>query len=169
MIAIKNILAATDFSDSGDAALRYGMELARRFDASLHVLHVVDEIAAHPHAVAGLPMDTGLLQTTLEESARANLARLVPEPDRSSLRARLEVEVSAWPGHTILAYARDAAIDLIIVGTHGRKGLEGLLLGSVARLVARTATCPVLTVRAHSRDFILPDALQKVDSTSIAG
>jgi nucleotide-binding universal stress UspA family protein len=163
VIALKNVLVATDFSEPAEAALRYGSEMARRFNASLHVLHVVDDLAAGPGPVPGMPMDVGVLQTTLEQDARANLETLVPEPDRTALHTHLEIVVSAWPGQAILGYARDAEIDLIIVGTHSRTGLARFFLGSVAQHVARSASCPVLTVRAHARDFIHPDALQKVE------
>jgi nucleotide-binding universal stress UspA family protein len=165
VIALKNILVATDFSEPAEAALRYGTELARRFDASLHVLHVVDDLAAQPDPLPTAPMDTGSLQTALENDARANLAELVPEPDRSALHAHLDITVSDQPARAILAYARDARIDLIIVGTHGRRGLAHFFLGSVAQELVRTATCPVLTVRAHAREFIHPDALQIVQRT----
>ena len=163
MIALKNILVATDFSEPSEAALRYGAELARRFESSLHVLHVVDDLAAHPSSIPPVPDGMGGLQTELEEDARANLASLVSEPDRSALRARLQVLVSGSPAHAILSYARDEAIDLIVVGTHGRHGLAHFFLGSVAQHVSRAATCPVLTVRAHERDFVQPDALERID------
>ena len=165
MIALKNILVATDFSEPAEAALRYGKELTRRFDSSLHVLHVVDDLAARPDPLPAAPRDLGALQTTLEDDARANLAELVPEPDRSALHAHLDITVSDQPAQAILAYARDARIDLIVVGTHGRRGLAHFFLGSVAQELARTAMCPVLTVRAHAREFIHPDALQIVQRT----
>jgi nucleotide-binding universal stress UspA family protein len=168
VIALKNILVATDFSEPAEAALRYGSELARRFNASLHVLHVVDDLAGHTGPVPGMPMNVELLQTDLEQDARANLETLVPEPDRTALHAHLQIAVSAWPGQAILGYARDEEIDLIIVGTHSRTGLARLFLGSVAQHIARSATCPVLTVRAHARDFIRPDALQKVEPQAIS-
>jgi len=164
LIALRNVLVATDFSEPSDAALRYGMELARRFDAALHVLHVVDDLAAFPATPVGAALDTGPLVTTLEDEARANLASLVTEPDRSALRARLMVTVSGTPATAILRYARDEHIDLIVVGTHGRQGLSYFFLGSVAQHVSRSAECPVLIVRAHERDFVHPDALQVVSS-----
>ena len=164
MIALKNILVATDFSEPADAALRYGKELARRFGASLHVLHVVEDLSARPSPVPGMPIDTGTLQRTLEEDARANLSKLLAPSERMEVHAHLDCVVSAWPGQAILGYAREQEIDLVIVGTHGRGGLARFFLGSVAQQVARTAGCPVLTVRAHARDFVLPDALQKVES-----
>ena len=63
---------------------------------------------------------------------------------------------------TIVQYAKDHAIDLIVMGTHGRRALEHLLMGSVAERVVRTAPCPVLTVRHPEREFVVPDALVAV-------
>lgn len=161
VIALKNVLVATDFSEPSEAALRYGSELARKFDATLHVLHVVDDLAAHPSTVpGGLAMDLGALQMELEVTAHDNLSSLVPEPDRTALNAQLHVTVSSVPGSAILSYARDVGADLIVVGTHGRHGLARLLIGSVAQHVTRLAECPVLTVRAHERDFVVADQPQ---------
>ena len=160
VIRLKNVLVATDFSEPAGAALRYGIELARQFDASLHVLHVVNDLAAHRSTTPVWIKDIGALQTELEATARTDLSALLPEPDRTAVRAQLHVTVSATPGPAIVNYARDAAADLIIVGTHGRHGLERLVLGSVAQHVARLAECPVLTVRAHERDFVVPHVSQ---------
>ena len=160
MMDLNNILVATDFGDASDAALRYGVELARRFGAHLHVVHVTSDLAASPNAGAGMPIDLGTTQQALDEAARRELENLMPEPERSDLGARLVVVTSARPAPAILSYARDCEIDLIIVGTHGRRGLGYFFLGSVAQHVSRLAQCPVLTVRAHERDFVHPDALQ---------
>jgi nucleotide-binding universal stress UspA family protein len=158
VIALKNILVATDFSEPSEAALKYGIELARRFEATLHVLHVVDDLAAHRSTTPVWVKDIGAAQTELEATARATLSSLLPEPDRTAVRAQLQIVVSATPGPAILSYARDAVADLIIVGTHGRHGLERLVLGSVAQHVARLAECPVLVVRAHQRGFVVDAA-----------
>jgi nucleotide-binding universal stress UspA family protein len=157
VIALRRILVATDFSEPSEAAVRYGMEVAQRFDATLHLLHVVDDLAAHPSALDVIPEDTGVVQAQLEAEAHANLASLQPDPDGFGPRVEMHVAVSPSPARAILAYARDAAVDLIIVGTHGRHGLAHFFLGSVAQHVARLADCPVLTVRAHERDFVIAD------------
>ena len=167
MIALKNVLVATDFGEPGEAALRHGVELARRFDAVLHVLHVVEDVVARPGALPGALVDVAPLQSALEDSARASLATLLPEPDRSAVHARLQIAVSNSPAHAILEYADHARIDMIIVGTHGRHGLARFFLGSVAEHVSRAAACPVLTVRAHERDFIQPDAAQLAGKISV--
>ena len=166
MIVLKKILVATDFSEPSKAALRYGVELARKFGSSLHVLHVVDDLAAHPTAVpGGLAMDLGALQTEIESAARDNLAALLPEPDRTAVRGRFHVIVSTMPGTAILDYARDVDADLIVVGTQGRHGLARLLMGSVAQQVTRLAGCPVLTVHAPERDFIVADPPRQTQSS----
>ena len=63
------------------------------------------------------------------------------------------------PAHAITEYAKEAAVDLIVLGTHGRGAVAHLLMGSVAERVVRTAPCPVLTVRHPEHEFVLPDAL----------
>ena len=160
MINLNNVLVATDFGEASDAALRYGVELARKFGATLHVVNVTGDLAAYPNAAAGMPIDLGVTQQALDDTARRELENLVPEPERSALNARLVVITSARPAPASLSYARDCDIDLIIVGTHGRRGLGYFFLGSVAQHVSRLAECPVLTVRAHERDFVHVDALQ---------
>jgi nucleotide-binding universal stress UspA family protein len=67
-----------------------------------------------------------------------------------------------WLARAILEYARDAHVDAIVVGTHGRGKLAQLFMGSVAEKVVRYAPCPVLTVRHPEHEFVLPDALQTV-------
>ncbi|HEX5214035.1 MAG TPA: universal stress protein [Vicinamibacterales bacterium] len=161
MIGIRNILVATDFGEPAEAALRYGEELARKFGATLHVLHVVDDVGAHATVASGLPMALDDVQKQMEADAWRSLESLVPEPDRSAYGTKLVVLTSTAPAATILSYARDTEIDLVIVGTHGRHGLSHFFLGSVAQQVSRSAACPVLTVRAHAREFIKPDALQQ--------
>jgi nucleotide-binding universal stress UspA family protein len=162
VIGIKNILVATDFGEPAEAALRYGEELSRKFGAQLHVLNVVADVALNAMVASGLPLALDDIQQQMEETARQSLEALLPDPDRTALGAKLVVLTSPSPAESILSYARDAEIDLIVIGTHGRHGLAQLFLGSVAQHVSRSATCPVLMVRAHVREFIQPDALQAV-------
>jgi len=149
MIVLKNILIATDFGPASDAALTYGRALAKAFGARLHLLHVAENnflrpTIADPHA--------------LNEAVHRRLDNcLVPE-DRSELRARAVLKVSDNPAEEIADYARDASIELIVVGTHGRTGVSHLLVGSVAERVVRIAPCPVLTVRHPEHEFVVPDA-----------
>ena len=159
MIKISKVLVATDFGLASDSALNYGREFARTFGATLHVLHVVERPIgwAGPEA-AGI--DFVSLQHDLEVAAGHTLDRLVTPEDREQLKAVSVVRAGSSPAIEIVAYARDAAADVIIMGTHGRGRVSQLLMGSVAEKVVRIAPCPVLTVRHPEHEFILPDALQ---------
>ena len=166
MLKIDNILVATDFSEASDAALRYGKHFARAYGATLHLLHVVDDIATKVLSSAAQLPDVGALQMDLEGDAQRKLDELATAEDRVVLRARATVVTSPTPARSILTYAKDSQIDLVIVGTHGRSGLAEFFMGSVAQHVVRAAPCPVLTVRQHERDFVVPDALQVTKSPS---
>ena len=158
MIVIKNVLVATDFSEPSAVALSYGRELARSYQASLHLFHVVDDMRWR----YSLDMTPELLmgvQDDLEIASRAKVNDLLSSEDRDQLHARGVVQTSPSPADAIVNHAREAGIDIIVIGTHGRGALAHMLMGSVAERVVRTAPCPVLTVRSAEREFIAPDAL----------
>lgn len=158
MILLKNILVATDFGEPADAALTYGRDLARTFGASLHVVHVADDVVVRFASEASMTVLPDL-QRELEEDARKRIAALVTDEDRTMLGAKEAVITSTRTADAIVEYATDHAIDLIVTGTHGRRALAHALMGSVAERIVRTAPCPVLTIRHPEREFVVPDAL----------
>jgi nucleotide-binding universal stress UspA family protein len=162
VIEIKNVLVATDFSEPSEAALLYGKDFARAYGASLHVVHVADDLAARAGTPFEITPDIGRLQVQLETDARKRLDGLLTTEERNSLRAKTVLRFSTQVADGIIAYARDEKIDLILVGTHGRTGISHFFMGSVAQRVVRLAPCPVLTVRHPEREFVHPDALQVV-------
>jgi nucleotide-binding universal stress UspA family protein len=162
MMVLKSILVATDFGEASETALRYGRELARRFGADLHLLYVADDLASRVSMASGVPADIGHMQSDLEARARRDLDALLSDEDRRLLRARAVVLTSAATAHTIVAYAADEHIDLIIMGTHGRGAVAHFFVGSVAEKVVRRAPCPVLTVRHPEHEFVQPDALERI-------
>jgi nucleotide-binding universal stress UspA family protein len=156
MIALRRILVATDFSEASDAALMYGRTLARTFGATLHVLHVTDDVYVRLGGdtyAAVLPE----LQQDVEKQARERLAALLIDNDPEPLPTVPVVITADATALAIVDYAARTDIDLIIVGTHGRGAVAHLLLGSVAERVVRSARCPVLTVRQAERDFVTAD------------
>lgn len=157
MVVLKNLLVASDFSPPSAVALDYGREFARSYTARLHVLHIVQNVMVQYSPDAG--MTSPLLQENLEDDARRQLGALVTQDDQQTLTIVAVVESSANVADGIVDYARRHAIDLIIVGTHGRGAVKQFLMGSAAERVVRTAPCPVLTVRERERDFLAPDAL----------
>ena len=156
MIALKNILVATDFGAASDAALRYGRELARRFGATLHVLHVAEHLAISSVGADGfVAMAPQQLQDEIEDTARVRLMEALKDSSRSGLVTRPVVMTASSPAPVIIDYAKRHDIDVIVIGTHGRGALAHLLMGSIAERVVRTASCPVLTVR--EREFVRQD------------
>ena len=161
MIRIKNVLVATDFSEPSDAALNYGRELARTFTATLHVLHVADNVSFQ-YGVEGYSAVLPELQQDVEAAARKQLDGLMTEEDRVALHARPTVITAVAKAAAIVGYAGDHQMDLIVMGTHGRGAISHVLMGSVAERVVRIATCPVLTVHHPEHEFVIPDALVAV-------
>jgi nucleotide-binding universal stress UspA family protein len=151
MITLKNILVPSDFSEYSDQALRYGLELARKFDATLYLFHVVQDPATQAYAaeLISLPPIEVVDQWVLEAEQR--LTASVPSLDRDRVRIRVTVG-SAYS--EILNLAEHEEIDLIVMGTHGRGGISHFLLGSIAEQVVRRAPCPVLTVRHPQHGFV---------------
>ena len=157
MVALKKILVATDFSEPSAVAMAYGRDFARSYKAQLHVLHVVEDVVMRYSPEIGMALPQ--LQVDLETAAQREFTALITDDDRQSLNVVTRVETSLNIAEAITRYAEENAIDLIVTGTHGRGAVKHFLMGSVAERVVRTAPCPVLTVHAHERDFIAPDAL----------
>lgn len=159
MIALKKILVPTDFGEAADTALDYARALARNFNASIDVLHVVEDASARMFAgeiYVGVPPT---LQKDLEAAAQAELERRLVDNDPVPLPVRPIVLTSNAPALTIVQYAKATAVDLIVMGTHGRGPMAHLLMGSVAERVVRVASCPVLVVRHPEHEFVIPDTL----------
>ena len=159
MMGLKRILVATDFSGPSDAALKYGRELAGRFGATLHVLHVTQNIYLTTFGADNyLAMSPELLQQ-IEDDARRHLTTVIETVDKNGPETIPVVLTSPSPAMTIVDYARERDIDLIVIGTHGRGALAHLVMGSVAERVVRLAPCPVLTVRHPEHEFVVPEAM----------
>ncbi len=162
MIAIKNILFATDFGPASDTALRYGRALALRFSARLHVLHVTENLYLTAAAAYGYASIPPFVQQDIEASAAKQTDQLLTAEERRTQQGIAVTLTGGSPAAAIVEYARGHDIDLAVLGTHGRGPLSHLLMGSVAERVVRTAPCPVLTVRDPQHEFVLPDALAVV-------
>jgi nucleotide-binding universal stress UspA family protein len=148
MTELSRILVPTDFSASSDAALEYGKMLAQRLGASLHMLHVIEEpdVAGGWGSevyVAELPR---IREAALRE-AETRLNEILTHTERGDVQLSTDI-ADGRAAPTIIDVARRRHIDLIVMGTHGRSGVAHLLLGSVTEKVLRTASCPVLVVRA---------------------
>jgi nucleotide-binding universal stress UspA family protein len=155
MMTLKRILVPTDFGEAAGTALSYGRALAHAFEATLYVLHVTQDMFALGVETSNGPAVLDL-QREVDAFARKELERLVGS-EGGGPPTKLIILTSNAPAGLIGQYAKNQQIDLIVMGTHGRKALEHFLMGSVAEKVVRTAPCPVLTVRTPEREFVVAD------------
>jgi universal stress protein A len=150
LIEIKTILAPTDFSEHSARALRYACRLAERLGSELRLLHVLSEILPAGPDPLLMPVMPTEYYTESEGKAHETLERML---DSTWGRPASVVTAVQWgsPVETIVRYALDNRVDLIVIATHGRTGLSHVLLGSVAERIVREAPCPVLTIRDRNR------------------
>lgn len=144
-MTLKNILVATDFSEPARAALDHGKDLARSAGATLHVLHVVQEIPTYYGS------EVGFAATKIEENIKIAAQRELDTTvgaKESGLAVTTATVRAPNVAHAINEYAATHNVDLIIVGTHGRRAISRFLIGSVAERLVRSATRPVMTVHA---------------------
>ena len=160
MIRLENILIATDFSGSADAALSYGRMLAERFGATLHVVYVVENIVLKSITADGFVGILPEVQGEVEAVARRQLEDKLKAAFAGEPHPRGILLTSNTAADAILSYAVHGKIDLIVMGTHGRSGVTRWLLGSVAERVVRASPCPVLTVHEPPRESARPEAQQ---------
>ena len=144
---VKRILFPTDFSEHSKVAERTACDYAAHFGAELHVLHVLNDLRLiMPDAAAELLIPPKALEDLIV-SAEEEIEKIPSSPATYSKVVRVVRIGSTYA--SIVQYAKDNAIDLIVIGTHGRTGLPHVLLGSIAERVVQHAPCPVLTVRSN--------------------
>ena len=144
----QKIVVATDFSEASLTALETAYDLALQGGHTLYLVHVME-----PYLVTGDP--TAMLHPSVEKTyqeARDRLEALIPEQwlneDKANpLVVKSSVLTAASPAQAITRFAQGKNADLIIVGTHGRKGLTRMLMGSTAESLLRSSPCPVLVVK----------------------
>lgn len=147
MLNVRRILYPTDFSETAKQALNHALFLAEQFEAELHMLHAVilhESDPSDPEHHFPEPSD---ILGQLFEIADTEMAQIV-EANKAKTFTLKEVKIRGYSaGEVILDYAGENDIDLIVMGTHGRRGPARMFLGSVAEEVVRRADCPVLTLR----------------------
>ena len=141
--AISRVLVPVDFSPQADAAVTCAGAIAQRFGAHVDLLHVLDEQVVWEGG--GEAPATSRFAEDLSTSARHRLEAMATELGSRGLRVRVHVRPGR-PVATTLELAAETGAGLIVMGTHGRRGVAHLLMGSVAEQVVRSAPCPVLTV-----------------------
>lgn len=166
---VTKILVPIDYSDHSDRALQWGASLAEKYRARLLLLHVISRASEdlpergvrrtdtllpfaldNPSVYHAPGAEREVVSVDLIEMAQSDLKDLAIAKVGESLSVSPTVGIGK-PAEEILRVARDEAVDLIVMGTHGRTGLHHVLMGSVAETVMRIAPCPVFTVKAAAR------------------
>lgn len=139
-IDLKNILFLTDFSEPSEAALPFAITMARSYGAKLHGFHV---LLPTPVAYTTPELTVTAIEAE-EESAQAGMQKLESQLTGIPHESSVERGMGVWP--SVEQEIKDAQIDLIVLGTHGRTGARKLLLGSVAEEIFRRSSIPVMTI-----------------------
>ena len=152
-VSVQRILFPTDFSPASHFAKQYACAIAGPLNAELHVLHVT----SYPH-VESRPTDSWLEPQNVRLDALLESAKeQLDQEMKNSLIRDVQIHKVVRVGETvqeILNYANEQRIELIVLGTHGRTGLEHIFIGSVAEQIVQKANCPVLTVRPQGHQIL---------------
>jgi universal stress protein A len=150
VLALKRILVTTDLSDESRKALRYAVAFAEQFGATLDVVSIVESVPIMSGMeVVPIAMDSSAWRASAKKVLRDWIAKEVPLTVRAQALVR--------EGKTfleIVAVAQERGSDLIVISTHGYRGLKRVFMGSTVERVVRHAPCPVLVVRQHEHDFL---------------
>jgi nucleotide-binding universal stress UspA family protein len=156
---IKKILVPIDFSDYSKSALKYAVGFAKRFNAELLLIYVVEPIIYPPDFSMG-QIAIPTLDLGMDKRAAEELNKLAEKEIPKELIANTIVKTGK-PFIEIIESAGEENIDLIIIATHGHTGVEHILFGSTAEKVVRKAPCPVLTLREPVKGF---DFVKELDT-----
>jgi nucleotide-binding universal stress UspA family protein len=154
-LEIKLILCPVDFSEFSIRAYHYALSLAEHYRAQLVAQHIV-ELSRYPHAeYVGTQGDYQEFSRALREGGEERLQEFMRKYTHDEVQPELAVHEGV-AADSILSFAQERKMDLIVMGTHGRRGFDRLVLGSVTDRVMRTAPCPVLAISKLPRDSSAP-------------
>ncbi len=149
----KKVLCPLDFSEFSDEILAYAVGIAKQFDSELHLIHVI------PNLNYFTPYESFLTPENLVAIERNIEGEVGKDFDKITKNLDLPVKKIIKTGVTfveIIDYIKEQDISLVVMGTHGRSGIEHILIGSVAEKVVRKSPCPVLSVRPKGKTFSMP-------------
>ena len=144
---IKKVLVLTDGSQNSRSALRYAVEICRNFEASLHILSVIEDMPAYATLEVGSEF-----MLKVQETIKSEVVSCSSYCETFGIVCDGEIRHGV-PYEEIINYAKEIDVDLIVMATHGHTGLSHILLGSVAEKVMRHASCPVMVTRIDNKDW----------------
>lgn len=151
---IKTILFPTDFSQGARAAMDYALSLAQDYKAKLILLYVIQDISIAEWYIPS-SISAADLVADMQKSAEQEMVKWGAEAAQKTQNIERLVKRGV-PFVEIIGTAKERGADLIVIGTHGRTGIDHMLFGSTAEKVVRKSPCPVLTVRMAGKGFTMP-------------
>ncbi len=149
----KKILCPVDFSKFTEEVITYAADIAKRYGAELHVLHVIPNLTYFtPYESFLTPENLVAVEKNIQDEVERDFGKMLKHVD-------IEIKRVVKTGVAfveIIDYAKSEGMDLIVMGTHGRSGIEHILIGNVAEKVVRKSPCPVMTIRPKGKEFKMP-------------
>ena len=156
---IKKVLVPIDFSDYSKSALKYAVNFAKSFNAEIILVYVVEPVIYPPDFSMGqIAMPS--INTEWDDRAKDELQKLAKSEIIGAVKVKTIIKTGK-PFVEIIETAKEENVDLIIIATHGRSGVEHILFGSTAEKVVRKAPCPVLTLREPLKGFDYKEGMKK--------
>jgi len=158
MVTFEHILVPTDFSKFSKYALNYAITIANTFGAKITLIHITNEKELVALQQVSTYFEPGKLEELMkqrESEDQKQLDGFIPPELKKGITVETIHKVGI-PFVEIIKTAREKAVDLIVIATHGRSGLSHMLFGSVAEKVVRKSTCPVLSIRPPEHEFAMP-------------
>ncbi len=149
----KKILCPVDFSEFTEEIVRYADDIAKKYGAELHVLHVIPNLNYFtPYESFLTPENLVAIEKNIQSEVDRDFAKVLKHVD-PDIKKVVRTGVAFVE---IIDYVKSEGIDLIVMGTHGRSAIEHILIGNVAEKVVRKSPCPVMTIRPKGKEFKMP-------------
>jgi nucleotide-binding universal stress UspA family protein len=146
----KKIVCPIDFSEFTDEILKYAVNITKKFNAELHLIHIIPNLNYFtPYESFLTPENLVAIEKNIEKEVEEDFEKVMKDIDMP-LKKIVKTGVTFVE---IIDYIKEEDIDLVVMGTHGRSGIEHILIGSVAEKVVRKSPCPVLTIRPRGEKF----------------
>ena len=153
-VSLKKILVPQDFSEYSLHALKYAVTFAELFKSELIVLHIVEPIV-YPADFSFGQVSIPAMEEEIRKHSEEQLTELVAREIPTGIKATPIIRIGK-PFIEIVEVAKSENTDIIVISSHGRTGMDHVLFGSTADKVVRKAPCPVLTIRPHEHEFVVP-------------
>jgi nucleotide-binding universal stress UspA family protein len=149
----KKILCPVDFSKFTSEVVTYAASMAKQYGAELHMLHVIPNLTYFtPYESFLTPENLVAMEKNIQDEVDRDFGRILSRVDIDAKK----VVRTGVAFVEIIDYAKSEGMDLIVMGTHGRSGIEHILIGNVAEKVVRKSPCPVMTIRPRGKEFKMP-------------